>query len=73
MLREGEIEDKYKTPAGGILLRVFNLRYLVNVVHGVVDVEFIRWGDWALVLDNFSQLAGFVIRQDKVFPLKPCI
>ncbi len=42
MLREGEIEGKYKTPAGGIILRAIFFSYLVSIVHGVVDVEFTR-------------------------------
>lgn len=57
MLREGEIEGKYKTPAGGIILRAFFSSYLVSVVHGVVDVEFTRW-----VTRRLSWIAFFSLR-----------
>jgi len=35
--------------------------WLVNVVHGVVDVEFTRWGYKTLVLDHLFQFAGFIV------------
>ena len=44
------------------LIQILHAIYgLINVVHGVVDVEFTRWGDKAFVLDHLFQLAGFVI------------
>ena len=34
---------------------------LVNVVHGVIDVKFTRWGDKTFIFNHFFQLTGFVV------------
>src|SRR5690554_6009765 len=46
---------------GSKIFRPVSIVYLVNVVLGIVYVEFTRWCNKALVLDYFFKFHGFVV------------